>query len=155
MVEDDTTELMDYAKELKLLEEIRELGDLIKSRIEITNHWLHEILLKLSGKTEDQQKVSKEPEIEELKIDTAKDTEIEKTVEIQSKTDVSIKPMTKIKVESVRVLENSYMIKNGLGQVAFVGKSLVKSATGDTLFLTDAAQHWFTADKIKWKKDDR
>ena len=54
----------------------------------------------------------------------------------------------------IKELENSYMLKEK-GLVAFIGKKLVETATGDTVFLTDAAQHWFTEDHIKWKKEKR
>ena len=150
MVEEDV-ELMDYAKELKLLE-------LIKDRIEVSNHWLVEIknvLMEIADQgftmiiPENQQKVSKESETEELQTDVVKGTTIMEEI---FKTD--IKKLAKLKVDSVKELENSYMLKDK-GLVAFIGKKLVETATGDTVFLTDAAQHWFTEDHIKWKKDDR
>ena len=152
MVEEkDEVELMDYAKELKFLERI---GD----RIEVSNHWLCEILKVLKEIRNDgfevtipenQQKTSKESETEELQTNVSKDTTKETFIE---KTD--IKKLFKIKVDTVKELENSYMLKEK-GLVAFIGKKLVETATGDTVFLTDAAQHWFTEDHIKWKKDDR
>jgi len=136
-IKEDEVELMEYAKELKLLERI---GD----RIEVSNHWLMEILGVLKELRNDGFAISipKEPETEKIEKSVVEDTKTEET-------------LTKIQVESVFPLDNSYMLKDGKGHVAFIGKKLVKSATGDTIFLTEAAQHWFTKDKIQWKKDDR
>ena len=137
LAEKDEVELMDYAKELIFLE-------MIKDRIEVNNHWLVEILNVLKELRDQGFEVSipKEAETEKIEKPIVKDTKAEET-------------LTKIQVESVFPLENSYMLKDGKGNVAFIGKKLVKSATGDTIFLTEAAQHWFTEDKIQWKKDER
>ena len=149
MVEkDDEVELMEYAKELKLLERI---GD----RIEVNNHWLVEILGVLKEIRNREFEVSIPKEAETEKIDETVDPPIKEIMKEVLEGNKEDKTLTKIQVESVFPLDNSYMLKDGKGHVAFIGKKLVKSATGDTVFLTEAAKKWFTKDKIKWKLDGR
>ena len=64
--------------------------------------------------------------------------------------------MNALDVESYEVIKKSYLIKDH-GQKAFIGQSLVKSIEktkeGFVLYFTEAAQIWFTYDKINWEED--
>ena len=147
-------ELEDYAQELKLLE-------LIKNRQEITNHWLVEILEVLKKLSSEGYEITVpkdgivDPPVKEIMEEVLEYTSPGIDLAPTKKGKEETKTLTKIQVESVFPLEKSYMLKDGKGYVAFIGKKLVKSATGDTVFLTEAAQHWFTEDKIQWKKEER
>lgn len=153
---EDTTELMDYAKELKLLE-------LIKDRIEVSNHWLVEIMKVLREIQnegykitipEDQQKVSKGSETETIEKIQEKVLIKKKSPGFGVKKDVSDEDKADFIFEEITAMDKSIMVKNKSGQVAFIGNSLVKDHSKTKLWLTTKAKHWFTEEKIKWKEDD-
>lgn len=63
------------------------------------------------------------------------------------------KPTLKtIECKEVKELENSYMITDDKGKIAFIGKSLISEIDDDKLTLNSKAQKWFTKDKIKWQE---
>jgi len=79
----------------------------------------------------------------------------ESTTKVKEKV-INKDKMNALDVESYEVIKKSYLIKDH-GQKAFIGQSLVKSIEktkeGFVLYFTEAAQIWFTYDKINWEED--